>query len=166
MARPLLPEPEQVLARGEQPPAVAADVAIAVEDRLIDELVTEVDLSEAVNAAPRVIVIVELDQMVGHVEEDRTESVPPAVDIAAKAMDVERGQPDRRLGLVPQRQHQLAIAQSERVSVSVGELLDLVHRPQAIGGGWFHHGLHGGVGGDSETAGSATNARPPRRSAA
>ena len=86
VARSLLPEPEPVLARGEQPPAVPADVAIAVEDRLVDELVAEVDLPEAVNVAPSALVAVELDQMVGHVEEDGTETVPPSAEISTQAL--------------------------------------------------------------------------------
>src|SRR5207342_1218185 len=121
MARALLTEPQQVLARGEQPPLVPANVAIAVEDRLVDELVAEVYLPKAVNVAPGAFIVVELDQMVGHVEQDRTESVPPAAEISTEAMDVERGEPDRDFGLVPQRQHQLAITHGERVGIPVGE---------------------------------------------
>ena len=80
------------LTRKSQRP-VAPDVAVLIEDRLVDEAVAHVDLGEAVDAALGAVSVsvVELDDVVADREHRRPEPVQPLVEVVADRVDVDSG---------------------------------------------------------------------------
>ena len=128
---------EAMLTACEQPPAIFADIAIVVEDDLVDPLRADLDFTCAVDLSTGVVRAFDVDEVVGDVQQAQPKLREPPLEVSLNPMPIDCRHPRRRISSRPQGQHEGAVAARERVRVAKGELPDLLDCEQSlhIGGG-------------------------------